>query len=153
MKTWKPQIRTKNHTAAPLRNSLGEFAMRCIIRLGSRTTIAEAFPRMPHGRPVIEVNTVEAVENSRNKLFMKRCFDNDSIPQADWFTWKELDLFTNVKTQEDISINNLLELLPSGIIMKRVCGFKGIGMFYIQTIEDWDNFKLEAISRYPNLVR
>lgn len=84
MKTYRPQLRTKNHTAAPLRKSLGEFAMRSIIRLGSRTTNAEAFPLWHDKRPIIEVNTAESCHNSGDKIIMKKCFDEAQVKTAKW---------------------------------------------------------------------
>jgi len=128
MKTWKPQLRTKNHTAAPLRNSLGEFAMRCIIRLGSRTTIAEAFSRMPQGRPVIEVNTVEACHNSGDKILMKQCFDRAEVKTAEWWLLSDPDIL----------------ILPSGypLIIKHKNSCKGEGIYFINTQEELQNFIL-----------
>lgn len=122
MKTFKPQVRTKNHTAAPLRNSLGEFAMRCIIRLGSRTTVAEAFPRMPQGRPVIEVNTVEACHNSRDKILMKQCFTRAGVKTANWSRLNDYNGVT----------------FPSIIKHKNSC--KGDGIYLILAQTDLDEF-------------
>ena len=122
MKTFRPQLRTKNHTAAPLRNSLGEFAMRCIIRLGSRTTIAEAFPRMPQGRPVIEVNTVEACHNSGDKILMKQCFTRAGVKTANWSRLNDYDSIT----------------FPSIIKHKNSC--KGEGIYLILAQADLDEF-------------
>lgn len=124
MKTFRPQLRTKNHTAAPLRNSLGEFAMRCIIRLGSRTTIAEAFPRMPQGRPVIEVNTVEACHNSGNKILMKELFDELSVKSAKWTTLIESEEWN---------------IFPSIIKHKNSC--KGEGIYLILAQSDLNDFR------------
>jgi len=127
MKLHRPQLRTKNHTAAPLRNSLGEFAMRCIIRLGSRTTVAEAFPRMPQGRPVIEVNTVEACHNSGDKILMKQCFDRDEVKTAKW---------------NHLSYNGITDdqwnIFPAIIKHKNSC--KGEGIFFIEAKENLDEF-------------
>ena len=126
MKLHRPQIRTKNHTAAPLRNSLGEFAMRCIIRLGSRTTVAEAFPRMPQGRPVIEVNTVEACHNSGDKIRMKQCFGVAGVKTEEWSTLSRLDPWTK---------------FPAIIKHKNSC--KGEGIYLILAQSDLDNFLAE----------
>ncbi len=153
-KLFKPQIRTKNHSANDLRSrgaGIGEFSMRSIVRFGSRTTTAEAFPMWHDKRPIVEINTPEAIENSRNKLRMKDCFLEREIPQSDWFIWKESDVFINKQTEEEISIEDLLNTVPSGIVMKKVCGFKGHGMFYIQNLEDWAAFKQQAKNLYPNL--
>lgn len=126
MKTFKPQIRTKNYTAAPLRNTLGEFAMRCIIRLGSRTTVAEAFPRMPQGRPVIEINTVEACHNSGDKILMKRCFYAAGVKTANWKVLSEATEWA---------------VYPAIIKHKNSC--RGEGIYFVETPEDLDRYKVE----------
>lgn len=126
MKTFRPQLRTKNHTAAPLRNSLGEFAMRCIIRLGSRTTVAEAFPRMPQGRPVIEVNTVEACHNSGDKILMKQLFEDNQVKTA------EYDVLS-----EAIEWN----IFPAIIKHRNSC--KGEGIYFVESREDLTRLKSE----------
>lgn len=127
MKTFRPQLRTKNHTAAPLRNSLGEFAMRCIIRLGSRTTVAEAFPRMPQGRPVIEVNTAEACHNSGDKILMKACFDECEVKTAYW----------DILTIEEVEWN----MFPAIIKHRNSC--KGEGIYFVESQEDLARLKAE----------
>jgi len=127
MKQHRPQIRTRNHTAAPLRNTLGEFAMRCIIRLGSRTTVAEAFPRMPQGRPVIEVNTVEACHNSGNKIAMKILFDEAEVKTAEWQVLNE----------------TLITWDKFPAIIKHVNSCKGEGIYFVESQEDLDRLKLE----------
>jgi len=137
MKTYKPQIRTKNFSSAPLRNSLGEFPVRTIVRLGSRTTVEEAYPKMPVGRPVIEINTVNAIENSRSKLLMKACFAEAEVPQANWFIEDSVELFIN-KQDADHLINT--SELPYPVLIKRVFGFKGHGMIKIDSkeqLEEW----------------
>lgn len=131
-KTFKPQLRTKNHTAAPLRNSLGEFAMRCIIRLGSRTTVAEAFSRMPLGRPVIEVNTVEACHNSGDKILMKQCFFDASVKTADYNTLQNLS-------------TGAAEWITFPAIIKHKNSCKGEGIYLIENNEQLQTQQAELI--------
>lgn len=141
------RIRTKNPTSNPLRKAI-LVPFKALCRLGSRTPTSEVFP----GRDrIIECNTVEAIENSRDKLRMKECFRQAGVTQAEWYIWKESNLFTNILNNQDISIEELLQLLPSGIVMKRRFGFQGKGMFLIRTMEDWNNFKIEAKKVYKNL--
>ena len=84
-KTRKAQIRTKNFSAKPLRNSL--FSKQSVIvRLGSTTPLEKAYPKKVTFTDIIEINTVEAVENSRNKLNMKTCFSLLDLPQAKWWS-------------------------------------------------------------------
>ena len=163
MKQFKPQIRTKNFSSAPLRGSLGEFPMRAMVRLGSRTTIEEAYPRKPLGRPVIEINTVEAIENSRSKLLMKACFAEAGVPQSNWYQKVNGSLgdydFSINGGSESIGINNL----PYPILIKRVFGFKGHGMVKIDSreqLEEWiqnnphaTNWYIESYHNYSREYR
>lgn len=126
MKTFKPKIRTKNHTAAPLRNSIGEFAMRCIIRLGSKTSVEEAFPRMPQGRPVIEVNTIASCHNSGDKILMKTLFDMREVKTS---TWKVLTEAVDWDT------------FPAIIKHRNSC--KGEGIYFVDALEDLVRLKTE----------
>jgi glutathione synthase/RimK-type ligase-like ATP-grasp enzyme len=64
---------------------------------------------------VVEINTVESIENSRSKLRMKECFSKRDIPQAEWFENTHDNLFN-------------IDKFPYPIVVKRVFGFKGKGM-------------------------
>lgn len=132
-KTFRPQLRTKNHTAAPLRNTLGEFTVRCIIRLGSRISIADAYPRMPIGRPVIEVNTAEACHNSGDKILMKSLFQENEIKTAKWWMLNNPDILIAMDTY------------PAIIKHKNSC--KGEGIFLINTQEELQDFILAHNTR------
>jgi glutathione synthase/RimK-type ligase-like ATP-grasp enzyme len=106
------RIRTKNSTSRPLRRSIltDHWA---VCRLGSLTPTNEIFNRTG----VIEVNTVEAIQNSRSKIRMKKCFESGKVPQATW--WQSLDGL------------NLVEL-PYPLVAKKTFGFQGRGMTYIE---------------------
>jgi len=105
------KIRTSNHTASPLRKSI---LVDCpaVVRLGSLTSTPEVFPGI---RNVVEINTVEAIQNSRNKLRMKECFKRLNIPQASWW-----DSYQALAHDENP--------LPYPLVVKRVFGFQGRGM-------------------------
>jgi hypothetical protein len=130
------RIRTRNSTSRPLRRSIlvDNWA---ICRLGSRTATDEVFD--PKTK-VIEVNTIEAVENSRSKLRMKSCFyeartksGGELIPQANWW-----DYFDKTDKGELIFNNSVEETesklseLPYPLVAKRVFGFQGRGMSLIE---------------------
>lgn len=126
-KKFKVQIRTKNYSSAPLRGAIFSD-QRVIVRLGSTTTITSAFPKgVQLGRPIKEINKVEAVENSRSKLRMKSCFAQHDLPQSVW--WDSIDdLMTETNP------------IPYPIVAKRIFGFKGHGMLLINNKEELDNF-------------
>jgi len=120
------RIRTKNPSASSLRKSI-PTKKKTIIRLGSLTPTAKVFPT---DKDIIEINTPEAIENSRSKLKMKDCFAELQIPQSSWSTFDTIE-------------SNTLEF---PIVIKRVYGFKGIGM---QLIQDLDSFNKWSRS-HPN---
>lgn len=129
------KIRTKNHSASPLKNSINS-SCRTVVRLGSRTPIERIFPKgVQLGRRIIEINTPEAVENSSNKIKMKECFTDKSIPQTEWSTKDKLF--------EDSKLT--LEL---PIIAKRIYGFKGRGMQKLDTEDKVNDFVREHSSNY-----
>jgi len=115
------QIRTKNSTARPLQRSI-LFDDWAIVRLGSRTP-TENCSRKP--RNFIEVNTIDAIENSRSKLRMKSCFSKLKVPQADW--WR-VGSIQNTNT------------MPYPLVLKRVFGFQGRGMRLINTKEELNDW-------------
>jgi glutathione synthase/RimK-type ligase-like ATP-grasp enzyme len=138
-KLYHPQVRTKNFSSAPLRKNqegIGHFPVRSIVRLGSVTTLEEAFPISFGRKDIIEINTVEAVENSRSKLLMKQCFAEAGVPQADW--WKfESEKPWNLLSQDGVTSS---KYLPYPILAKRVFGFKGHGMAKLdnqEQLEAW----------------
>ena len=115
------RIRTCNSTARPLRRSIlvDDWA---VCRLGSLTATEDCFDTP---REVIEVNTVDAIQNSRSKLRMKECFAKKKVPQADWWT--------------DFNGVNLSEL-PYPLVAKRVFGFQGRGMRLLSNVGEMRNF-------------
>lgn len=127
MKKFRPQIRTRNYTADPLRGNLGEFDMRAIVRLGSRTSIAEAYPKMIPGRPVIEINTAESCHNSGDKILMKQCFDAAGVKTARW---------ANMSVVE--SANLWDHGYPAIIKHKNSC--KGNGIYFIESEDNLQDF-------------
>lgn len=116
------RIRTKNYSANPLRRSI-ETDYRAVVRLGSLTPLDRIF-KTP--RTAIEINTVDAINNSRNKLLMKTCFASGKVPQAEW--WRDTG-FLNVR--DDIKFP---------LVVKRVFGFQGRGMELINNLKELDSW-------------
>ena len=127
------KIRTKNHTAEPLKNSI-EVNGRVVFRLGSITPTEKIFP---HGvvlnKPIIEINTAESCHNSGDKILMKECFNNFDVKSAEWM---------NVYDIQDEYLNGDIELLwksfPAIIKHKNSC--KGHGIFYIENEKSLTDF-------------
>ena len=118
--------------------SLGRFPFRAVIRFGSQTKTEDIYPT-----GAIEVNSVEAVQNSRSKLLMKECFAKAGVPQSRWFG---ICNDNGDKYMIDLSNNQSLiskDNLPYPIVAKRVFGFKGRGMFLLETQEDLEKWLTE----------
>lgn len=112
------QIRTKNSSAAPLRRSIF-VNKRAIVRLGSRTPSRQIYPT----QSFVEVNTVESIENSRDKLRMKECFSRYDVKQAEWLTLDQAPI---------------TRMADFPYVGKQIIGFKGHGM---QLIENDDQLR------------
>lgn len=115
------KIRTKNHTARPLRRSI-LFDDWAVVRLGSRTPNDRCF-KTP--RKAIEINTIEAINNSRDKLKMKSCFNSLKVPQAEWWSSVQALAYDNKE-------------IPFPLVVKRICGFQGRGMILINNKKELD---------------
>ena len=82
--SYSVKLRTKNHSADDLKALLRGIRTNkpFVVRLGSRTPLSEIFPRS-HSRAV-EINSIEGISNSRDKLIMKQCFDRGEVKTARW---------------------------------------------------------------------
>lgn len=132
-KNFKIKIRSKNFSCKPLIDMFKSINKRVIIRFGSTTPTEILFPvGLAKKEPILEINTVEAVQNSRSKLLMKQCFANKDVNQADWCTIDMLE-------------RDNIPKYP--ILAKRVFGYKGKGMVKLnsqQQLEGW-------LDTHPNL--
>ena len=75
-----------------------------------------------NGGDRIELNTVEAIKNSSNKLLMKECFSADHVNTANWFLTNEANIFVDDKL-DSFEIKDL----PFPIISKHIFGSRGTG--------------------------
>ena len=121
------RIRTRNFTAQPLRKAI-LTDHKAVVRLGSTTPTTRIFPNTTG---IVEINTVDAIQNSRSKLRMKNCFEKEKIPQADW--WCNLNGV------------NLIEL-PYPMVVKRVFGFQGHGMQLLNDYKELNSW----IDQHPH---
>jgi carbamoylphosphate synthase large subunit len=114
--------------------------------LGSTTKTENIWPKsVKMGISVIELNTVEAINNSRSKLLMKDCFQSAGIPHAKWFegTYRMNNgthgLFRG-ENEASYEYSVTSDEIEFPILAKRVFGFKGKGMVKLNSkkeLEDW----------------
>ena len=120
------KIRTKNHTAQPLKNLI-EVNTRAVFRLGSITPTEEIFPRgVALNKPIIEINTAEACHNSGDKILMKQCFTKDNVKSAMWMKLNNPAIYEN--------------FIDFPLIIKHKNSCKGRGIYYIQNNDDLREF-------------
>jgi len=119
-----PKLRTKNFSADLLKDrtvGLASHSMRSLVRLGSTTETETVFPKIFGRRPIIEINSVESIQNSRSKIKMKEAFDRAEISHAKWEIASKSTDFSKIEYP---------------IILKRIFGFKGKGMYMIPSHGD-----------------
>lgn len=118
--SYSVKLRTKNHSADDLRDAIRAIKTKTpvVVRLGSRTPISQIFPRSHN--VAVEINPISGIENSRDKLIMKRCFDRDGVRTAEWaemapvMTWNTFPAIIKHKGSHGgggiFLVNNLEEL-------------------------------------------
>ena len=128
------KIRTKNHTAQPLKNLI-EVNGRAVFRLGSITPTEEIFPRgVALNKPIIEINTAEACHNSGDKRLMRSCFESHIVNCAEGV---ELDQIEYIEQWIDFLDSNFeKEINPFPAIIKHKNSCKGKGLYYIENEDD-----------------
>lgn len=159
---FKPIVRTKNFTAKPIREGLIPSRHRTIIRFGSTTPTERIYPRgVSLNKQIIEINTVEAIENSRSKLLMKKCFTDAEIPHPDYYEIDTEDKIFFYILNSDLDTIHMDEL-PYPILAKREFGFKGHGMHKFddaKSLDEWiqsndlDGYYFEKFYSYSREYR
>jgi glutathione synthase/RimK-type ligase-like ATP-grasp enzyme len=115
-----------------------QFNKRTVIRFGSTTIEPEC---------QYEINSIEAVKTSSNKLLMKEAFTAHGVVTADWFissrynqnTFLSMKEFLNSQLEgdgEDILINQL----PYPIVAKSLYGSRNLGNTLINNQEEFESW-------------
>lgn len=151
---FRPNVRTKNESAEALRarnKTLAIQKVRSIVRLGSTTPNEEIYSPLP--AKLVEVNTVEAVNNSRSKVLMKTAFDKAGVKTSEWFTFYN-DGSGNLQVCQALSKTAIdIKNLPYPMIAKRIFGQKGIGMQMIATAAEMQTFIRDTVISGLNKTR
>lgn len=126
------KLRSKNPSAAELRTLLSSVrtSKPYVVRLGSRTPLSSYKSRIYHN--ALEINTIESIENSRDKLRMKACFNTEEVKQAGWFAFRNKEVIMTGDHDEPINLSSL----RYPVVVKQICGFKGHGMVKCETQEE-----------------
>lgn len=139
---FRPQIRSRHPSHKILRTELPLLPFRSVVRLGSTTVLNDT---VENGGNRIEINKVQAIKNSANKLLMKKKFTEAGVKTADWFTKLE-------GVQGFINIHNdalAYEDLPYPIVSKHIYGSRGTGNTLILNKESLDKWLVgKTLSNY-----
>jgi hypothetical protein len=145
MNKFRPRVRSRHSTHDPLRELLPRMPKRAIVRLGSTTPT-------PTDKQFIEVNTIQAIQNSANKLLMKQCFAAADVKTALWWTYDrtvetmpETHTFNVGNTEESVT----LAQISFPLVAKHIYGSRGTGNYLLKTPDDfirWVNGK--TLSNY-----
>lgn len=143
---FRPQIRSQHPSHNILRGILDRVNKRVVVRLGSTTTLRSIYEgkltEEQMNTRVIEINKVEAIKNSANKLLMKQCFTRAEVKTAQWFIARTDGTFLCNNTEVFGTAH-----LPYPIVSKSLHGSRGVG----NTKHD-SQAQLEAWMRGKNLA-
>lgn len=128
---------------------------RSVIRFGSTT---ECKDTIANGGNRIEINTIQAVKNSANKLLMKQKFTEANVATAEWICPTDInaeDYFESYGKDENdnfyltVSGDGNTERLYYPIVAKAHFGSKGKGNTLLRTKEDLDQWVIgKNLSNY-----
>jgi glutathione synthase/RimK-type ligase-like ATP-grasp enzyme len=146
---FRPMIFSRHPSHNILRSqhrNISVLPYRSVIRFGSSTECDDTIAK---GGKRIEINTVNAIKNSANKLLMKQKFTEAGIKTADWWILHNNGECTNGKTGNTTNGNNnhFEELFP--IVAKAHYGSKGKGNTLIKSQEELTNWMVgKTLSNY-----
>lgn len=126
---FRPLILSRHPSHNVLRSStrnLPLLPIQSVVRFGSTT---EKDDTISNGGKRIEINTVEAIKNSANKLKMKQKFNEAGVRTAQWITSEE---FNKIGTEE----------FDFPIVAKAHFGSKGKGNTLIKNKEELTNWSI-----------
>lgn len=135
--TFRPMIlsRHPSHDCLRAKNkNISLLPYKSVVRFGSTTEVDDTIAK---GGNRIEINTVESIKNSANKLLMKNCFMEANVKTAEWLK------YTNIENLRGWAS----EKFP--IVAKSHFGSKGKGNTLIKSAEELDMWlKIHSPSNY-----
>lgn len=117
---YRPLLLSRHPSHQLLRTELNRNDFRAVIRLGSTTVPND-------GKDRLEINTVDAIRNSADKMLMKQCFDEAGVKTAKWWNIDNLNEITD-------------EMFP--IIVKNRFGSRNSGNTLLKNNEELNNWLL-----------
>jgi carbamoylphosphate synthase large subunit len=125
---FRPRVKSRHPSHDPLREKLPLLPFKSVVRLGSSTEVDDNR---------VECNTIEAVNNSANKLLMKECFTTNNVVTAEWFRFNVGEgIFIDSNTEIGVPKTNL----PYPLVAKHIYGSRGTGNTLINNLEELENW-------------
>ena len=121
---YRPMIRSRHPSHNKLRYEIARLPFRSVIRFGSLTDLTDQSSL--NGKR-IELNSKEAIRNSSSKLRMKKCFTDNNVKTANWFTLSLIGGGYEIITHNQPNLNLDFATLEYPIVSKHHFGSRGIG--------------------------
>lgn len=135
---FRPTVLTRHPSHTNFKSRLELMPFRSIIRLGSTTTLnmynnrrRTRLNELQLAR-IVEINSVEGIKNSSDKLKMKKCFNQAQVETADWWTTSNGTDFNPYSITPAVSIDSL----EFPIIVKHRFGSRGTGNILLNNITE-----------------
>lgn len=135
MHKFKPQVRSRHgsHKNLKKKGVLPLFPKKSVIRFGSTTTFSDS---VTNGGNRVEINTVNAVKTSADKIAMKKAFSNSNVKSAKWWLFDDGVFLENGDTSKAVTI----EELTFPIISKHKFGSRGSGNIKHDNLEAFNQW-------------
>jgi len=161
---FKPVVFTRHPSHEAFKNRMQTMPFRSVIRLGSTTTLDAYNSRrktrlnLAQMSRITEINTVDGVKNSSDKLKMKMCFAQAGVKTAEWWTSVDGINFKPSNIKDPIKSSEL----DFPIIVKHRFGSRGNGNTLLankQELKEWcvnktlDNYIFEKYYTYVREYR
>lgn len=130
--SFRMRIRSRHPSHSPLRTSLKLLPFKSVMRLGSTTEVKDS---VSNGGTVVEINTVNAIRNSANKMLMKECFDSAGVKTADWFHFNGKN---QLVTGSDETVVVDPSKLPFPVVVKHIYGSRGSGNYLCKDVKEFN---------------
>ncbi len=131
---FRPMILSRHPSHDIFRSKFKKFNLlpyKSVIRFGSSTEVEDT---IDNGGNRIEINTIQAVKISANKLLMKQKFTEAGVKTAEMFIYAQ-NFFVNIESSR-VEIENL----PFPIVAKAHYGSKGKGNTLIKSQEELESW-------------
>lgn len=134
------RILSRHPSTKAIRNKVLVPKITAVYRHGSSTA----------GKFEYEINSVESIKNSADKLLMKQCFDKAEISHAAWFHLSAKEI-RKTDWEAFIKKTEFGKDKESWLIIKQRWGSRGMGNYLIRTQVELDKFlkdKRDSLGNY-----